>query len=129
MGAAISVFPRAAAVQVPRRRFSPVKTTADLLAVRSDAYLLTPDHQLVLDPRRTAPPTVRLDDRFYRLLPDLDLRFPSGPPSLLACDLLEVEGDVRFGRDVVASGRVRVVAKGGAAAVPDGAVLTGETIV
>ena len=51
MGSAISLFPRAAAVRVPRRRFSPVKNTDDLLAARSDAYelseyslgLLTPD--------------------------------------------------------------------------------------
>ncbi|HHQ48278.1 MAG TPA: UTP--glucose-1-phosphate uridylyltransferase, partial [Acidobacteria bacterium] len=33
MGAAISLFPGASAVRVPRRRFSPVKTTNDLLAV------------------------------------------------------------------------------------------------
>jgi len=32
--------------QVPRTRFAPVKTTADLLALRSDVYEVTPDHRL-----------------------------------------------------------------------------------
>ena len=37
MGTAISLFPDAAAVRVPRHRFSPVKNTNDLLGVRSAA--------------------------------------------------------------------------------------------
>src|SRR6187200_67201 len=41
MGAAIDVFDGARAIRVPRRRFAPVKTTSDLLALRSDAYELT----------------------------------------------------------------------------------------
>ena len=40
MGAAIECFADAGAIDVPRTRFAPVKTTADLLAVRSDAYRL-----------------------------------------------------------------------------------------
>jgi UTP--glucose-1-phosphate uridylyltransferase len=43
MGTAVSLFPEAAAVRVPRRRFSPVKNTNDLLGVRSDAYDLCDD--------------------------------------------------------------------------------------
>ena len=38
MGAAIEVFEGARALRVPRTRFAPVKTTDDLLALRSDAY-------------------------------------------------------------------------------------------
>ena len=41
MGAAIEVFDGARALIVPRTRFAPVKTTDDLLALRSDAYRLT----------------------------------------------------------------------------------------
>merc|ERR1711972_991246 len=37
MGAAISCFEGASAIVVPRERFAPVKTTNDLLALRSDA--------------------------------------------------------------------------------------------
>ena len=40
------MIPGAAALRVSRARFSPVKTTGDLLAIRSDAYLLTDDHLL-----------------------------------------------------------------------------------
>ena len=43
MGAAIGVFDGALPVRVPRSRFSPVKTTEDLLALRSDAYVLADD--------------------------------------------------------------------------------------
>ena len=48
MGAAIGVFDGAQPVAVPRRRFSPVKTTEDLLALRSDAYVLTDDARVEL---------------------------------------------------------------------------------
>jgi UTP--glucose-1-phosphate uridylyltransferase len=107
MGAAISMFPGAQALRVPRRRFAPVKTTDDLLAVRSDAYVLSGDAhlELALD-RGEHPPIVQLDPRFYRLLSDFEARFPAGPPSLVACQRLRVDGDVRFGRDVVVRGSV-----------------------
>ena len=47
MGAAIEVFEGAQALRVPRTRFAPVKTTDDLLALRSDAYELTEDARVV----------------------------------------------------------------------------------
>lgn len=103
MGAAIELFEGAAAVRVPRTRFAPVKTTDDLLAVRSDAYVLTEDWQIVANPRRRLPepPVVNLDGRFYRLIDDLEARFPFGPPSLVDCERFTVRGDVWFGRDIV----------------------------
>ena len=42
MGSAIECFDGAAAVVVPRTRFAPVKTTSDLLVLRSDVYTITP---------------------------------------------------------------------------------------
>ncbi len=125
VGAAISLFPKSAAVGVPRSRFSPVKTTADLLAVRSDAYELTPDARVVLAPARTAPPAVGLDERFYRRIDDFEARFPAGPPSLVACDSLAVRGDVTFSPAVVVRGEVRVTARSGPVTIPPGTVLTG----
>jgi UTP--glucose-1-phosphate uridylyltransferase len=121
MGAAIGAFEGAAAVHVPRARFTPVKATSDLLVVRSDAYELAEDWAVRLAPGREAAPRVKLSDE-YRLLRDFEERFPHGPPSLREADGLEVEGDVRFGRDVVVRGRAHVV---GPAEVPDGAVLEG----
>ena len=57
MGAAIACFPAARAVDVPRCRFALVKTTADLLTLRSDAYDIRPDCTVALAPRaRRRPP-------------------------------------------------------------------------
>ena len=107
MGSAISLFPDAQALRVPRSRFAPVKTTDDLLAVRSDAYVLTREKFLITNPKRTAnPPVVHLDPAFYRTLADFESRFPKGPPSLLHCKSLTIHGDIRFGRDLRLKGRV-----------------------
>jgi UTP--glucose-1-phosphate uridylyltransferase len=122
MGAAIAVFDGARALRVPRRRFAPVKTTSDLLALRSDAYVLTDDQRVELAPEREGPPLIELDDDHFKLLRDFDARFAAGPPSLVACERLAVEGDVSFGRDVVVRGRVRVE---GPARIEDGTELTG----
>jgi UTP--glucose-1-phosphate uridylyltransferase len=121
MGAAIGSIPGARAVHVPRLRFAPVKTTNDLLVVRSDAYELTSDGEMrpSFDGQE---PVVTLDDDYYKLLPDFEQRFPAGPPSLRRCRRFEVEGDVTFGAGVVAVGEVRVTGPGH---VPDGEVLGG----
>jgi len=128
MGAAISLFPNAAAVRVKRNRFSPVKTTADLLAIRSDAYVVTDDWRVVLSGKRSDPPSVRLDNRYYSILSAFEKRFPHGPPSLLECDSLEIRGDIRFGREVRIVGNARLSTSNGRARVPDGAVLTGSCV-
>jgi UTP--glucose-1-phosphate uridylyltransferase len=127
MGAAIGVFDGARPVNVPRTRFSPVKTTEDLLALRSDAYVLADDARVELDGRRDGtPPVVDLDDEHFKLLRDFDERFASGAPSLVQCERISVEGDVRFGRGVVVRGTVRVAQDGaGPLEIPDEAVLEG----
>merc|ERR1719353_1533095 len=56
MGAAISCFKGASAIMIPRSRFAPVKTTNDLFALRSDAYVLTKDFRIELDPSRAGVP-------------------------------------------------------------------------
>ena len=111
MGAAVSLFEGAGTLQVPRTRFAPVKTCDDLLAVRSDAYVLTADWRVVPSPLRRLPepPVVSLDPRAYKLVDDLEARFPFGPPSLVDCERLTVQGDVRFGRDVICRGAAEVV--------------------
>ena len=121
MGAAIGVFEGAGAIHVPRGRFAPVKTTSHLLVVRSDAYELAEDWTVRLVPEREAAPIVELSSEF-KLLADFEERFPHGAPSLRGAERLEVDGDVRFGRDVIVRGRVRVE---GPAEVPDGSVLEG----
>jgi UTP--glucose-1-phosphate uridylyltransferase len=107
MGSAISVFEGAAAIRVPRSRFAPVKKTDDLLAVWSDAYVLTPEYHVVLQAERGGiPPTVELDSTHYRFVGSLDKHFPFGAPSLLNCSSLRVEGEFVFGRGVSVNGDV-----------------------
>jgi len=121
MGAAIGAFDGARAVQVPRTRFAPVKTTDDLLVLRSDVYRLTADARV--EPTGDEP-FVALDPDHFRTLEAFDARFPHGPPSLVDCDRLVVRGDVTFGARVVARGAVEVTApEGEALHIPDGAVL------
>jgi UTP--glucose-1-phosphate uridylyltransferase len=126
MGAAIDVFEGAAALRVPRERFAPVKTTNDLLVVRSDAYVLTDDARVVVAPERRRPalPLVELDGDHFKLLRDFEARFPAGPPSLVECERLTVEGDVLFGAGVTVRGSVTAEQQGAEQLrIDDGAVL------
>jgi len=110
MGSAIGVFDGAQAVRVPRKRFAPVKKTNDLLAVRSDVYELSEEYHVVPNPQRVLDPIyIDLDERYYKFVSDLDQRFPSGPPSLLACETLSIIGDFCFESDVVFKGSVVLV--------------------
>ncbi len=120
MGAAIDVFEGAAAIEVERARFAPVKTTNDLLVVRSDAYELTDEAEMRLV--RDEPPLVDLDSAHYKLIRDFDAHFPAGPPSLKDCDRLTVDGDVVFGAGVVVRGSVRIE---GDQHIDDGTLLEG----
>ena len=122
MGAAVGVFAGARALHVPRRRFAPVKTTNDLLALRSDAYVLGDDFRVELAPQRTEPPVIDLDPDYYKLVGDFEPRFAAGPPSLVDCARLVVAGDVTFGRGVVVRGTVTLQ---GPARIEDGALLAG----
>jgi UTP--glucose-1-phosphate uridylyltransferase len=125
MGAAIGSFPAAAILEVPRRRFAPVKATDDLLVVRSDVYEITEDDRVEpVASRRDPLPYVELDRRFYGLLADFDERFADGAPSLVEADRLLVHGDIAFGRGVVVRGSVELDADE-AMRIEPGAVLEG----
>ena len=107
MGAAIECFDGAAAVEVPRSRFSPVKTTSDLLAVRSDAYELDKSFRVGLRPERAGiPPKVELSDD-YKLVDQLEELVAAGVPSLVQSRLLAVKGPWRFAEGVQIVGDVR----------------------
>ena len=123
MGAAIEVFAGATAIGVGRERFLPVKTTSDLMLLRSDVYDVTPDGRLdrVADPA----PLVDLDSRFYKTIAKFDSRFPDGVPSLKAAASLAVEGDWTFEGDVTVTGVARLSDPGEPATVSAGSVLDG----
>lgn len=110
MGSAVSAFENARVVLVPRTRFAPVKTTADLLLVMSDCYERTPAQTVVPSPARCMPePVLTLDSKFYKKIDDFSARFPEGAPSLLECDSLTVSGDVLFRGGVRVTGHAKVV--------------------
>merc|ERR1719433_1274082 len=102
MGAAIGCFEGATAIVIPRSRFAPVKTTNDLLALRSDAYVLTKDFRIELaEARNGVPPNIKLDGR-YKFVDAMETLTPSGTPSLINCNKLVIaagvviKGDVTF---------------------------------
>jgi UTP--glucose-1-phosphate uridylyltransferase len=112
MGAAIECFDGARAIEVRRNRFSPVKTTADLFAVRSDAYELDSEFRLELRPERNgAPPVVKLSDD-YKLVDQFEPLVASGVPSLLRCKSLTLEGKMEFDAGVEIVGDVKFIALG-----------------
>ncbi|MFC5063730.1 UTP--glucose-1-phosphate uridylyltransferase [Actinomycetospora atypica] len=107
MGAAVSSVAGAAALEVPRTRFAPVKTTDDLLVARSDLWELRDDGAMIphFD---SQPPVVSLDKAHFGMLRDFEARFPGGAPSLRDCVRLEVRGDVTFTGPTTVRGSVVV---------------------
>lgn len=97
MGAAIEIFAGAATLEVGRDRFVPVKTTNDLLVLRSDVYDIGAD--FVLDQVAEQVPFIELDG-VYKLVGEFDKRFKQGAPSLRKATALRVVGDWDFGADV-----------------------------
>merc|ERR1711959_180601 len=111
MGAAISCFEGATAIQIPRTRFAPVKKCDDLIALRSDAYVLAEDFRIVLaEDRKGVPPIVKLDDA-YKFVDAMDTLIPNGFPSLIGCTSMKIEGKLVFEKDVVIKGDVKFVNK------------------
>ncbi len=126
MGAAIGLFEGARAVLVPRNRFFPVKKCNDLLVVRSDCFVLNDQYVLASNPDKQVPdPLVDLDPEFYSRIDQFESRFPGGVPSLLACERLTVEGDIRFQKAVAVRGAVRLTNPGsGQKVIAAGSLLT-----
>jgi UDP-N-acetylglucosamine pyrophosphorylase len=101
MGAAIECFEGSTAIEVPRSRFAPVKTTGDLLALRSDAYEVLGNGQVRLHASRQGkPPVISLSDD-YKLV---DALAGLGVPSLIGCRSLKITGPVHFAPGVVIEG-------------------------
>jgi UTP--glucose-1-phosphate uridylyltransferase len=117
MGAAIEVFDDSRTIEVGRDRFVPVKTTNDLLVLRSDCYAL--DDEAVLHRVPEEVPFVDLDKPF-KLVAGFEARFPSGVPSLKDASSLVVKGDWEFGADVTVVGDVVVGEDGSSGRIEPG---------
>jgi UTP--glucose-1-phosphate uridylyltransferase len=125
MGSAIQSFEGARLLCVPRTRFVPVKTTNDLLTLRSDVYTVGEGMIVAPVPERAGRlPYVDLDKRFYGVIDKFEAHFPHGAPSLREAERLVVHGDVTFGADVVARGSVALETDE-PLQIEDGAVLGG----
>ncbi len=122
MGAAIEVFEGATAIAVGRERFLPVKTTNDLLLLRSDAYDLGEDSTLRLAVEKA--PLVDLDAKVYKTVAKFEQRFPAAP-SLRGASSFTVQGDWTFEPGVVATGDAVVTADGAPGTVPAGTTIGG----
>jgi len=124
MGAAVEVFPDSALIEVGRDRFVPVKTTNDLLVLRSDVYDIGSD--FVLDQVSVELPFVELDSDVYKVVAEFDKRFPEGAPSMRKATKLSVDGDFTFGAHVQVVGDVEL-STSSAERIPNDAVLTADS--
>lgn len=112
MGAAIERFPDAVALEVPGRRFAPVKTCNDLLVVRSNAYMIDENWCLVPSNERVGQVlTVDMDKRYFKTVQQLESRFPDGPPSLKNCTNLTIQGDMQFPGPPIFEGQAKFEAE------------------
>ena len=127
-GAAIKCFERGIGVIVPRRRFLPVKHTADLLLVMSNLYAMR-SGVLELSPKRMfdVAPLVKLGSHFTTVK-DFLSRF-ANIPDMLELDHLTVSGDVTFGKNVSLRGTVIIIANhGDRIDIPTGAILENKIV-
>jgi UTP--glucose-1-phosphate uridylyltransferase len=109
MGAAIEVFPGATAIAVGRDRFLPVKTTNELLLLRSDVFDLGVDGRLQAQVARI--PEIDLDPKYYRLVQDFD-RLVTVVPSLREAQALVVRGEWHFDSRVAVTGELELADAG-----------------
>lgn len=93
LGCSIELFSHAALLEVSRDRFIPVKSTRELLLLRSDLYIRDSRSRII--PQRESLPYVELDPRYYAAYEDFEQRF-AVVPSLIDAESLRIEGDVYF---------------------------------
>jgi len=129
MGAAISLFEDATAIRVPTSRFVPVKKCNDLLAIRSDRFVFSKEDNLILNPRSSQTIAIDLDQKYYGKIDLFDERFGERIPSLIDCESLTIDGDVRFEKNVTIKGEVVIKNIGKSQAViKEGSVIDKDVI-
>ncbi|OAA73236.1 UTP-glucose-1-phosphate uridylyltransferase [Cordyceps fumosorosea ARSEF 2679] len=122
VGAAIRHFNNAHGVNVPRRRFLPVKTCSDLMLVKSDLYTLKHGQLQMSANRFGDAPLIKLGSDFKKVS-DFQKHIPS-IPKVLELDHLTITGAVNLGRGVTLKGTVIIVAtEGSTIDIPPGSIL------
>ncbi|KAM3171104.1 hypothetical protein ACTXT7_017281, partial [Hymenolepis weldensis] len=110
-------------LRVPRSRFLPVKLTSDLLILRSDLFEATTSG-LKLSPQHALPslPTIEFSSHF-KGVEDLERRI-SDPPSMIHLRHLTLNGNIRFGSNVILKGTVKIIPNNDENFfIPDGIIL------
>lgn len=127
VGAAIRYFKKARGINVPRKRFLPVKTSSDLLLVKSDLYQLVHGSLQMSSKRYGGVPLIKLGDNFKKVK-DFQKRIPH-IPKIIELDHLTVTGNVMFGRNIELKGTVIIVCEeGNKIQIPPGSVLENVVI-
>ncbi|CDO54651.1 hypothetical protein DV451_001544 [Geotrichum candidum] len=127
VGAAIRHFHGAHGVNVPRRRFLPVKTCSDLFLVKSDLYHLTSGRLEMSSSRYGGAPLVKLGGH-YKKVSDFQKRIPY-IPYIVELDHLTITGNVTLGKNVTLKGTVIIVCEEGKKIdIPNGSELENVVI-
>lgn len=127
IGAAIRHFEGAHGVNVPRRRFLPVKTCSDLLLVKSDLYSISRGTVEMSPARFGGSPLVKLGSHFKKVT-DFQKRIPH-MPKIVELDHLTITGNVFLGKNVTLKGTVIIVCEEGKRIdIPNGSVLENVVI-
>ncbi|ERS98437.1 hypothetical protein HMPREF1624_05221 [Sporothrix schenckii ATCC 58251] len=122
VGAAIRHFHNAHGVNVPRRRFLPVKTCSDLMLVKSDLYTVKHGQLQMSSNRFGDAPLIKLGSDFKKVS-DFSKHIPS-IPKIIELDHLTITGAVNLGRGVTLKGTVIIVAtEGSTIDIPPGSIL------
>ncbi|KAL1868678.1 UTP-glucose-1-phosphate uridylyltransferase [Diaporthe australafricana] len=122
VGAAIRHFSNAHGVNVPRRRFLPVKTCSDLMLVKSDLYAVKHGQLQMSASRFGDAPLIKLGSDFKKVS-DFSKHIPS-IPRIIELDHLTITGAVNLGRGVTLKGTVIIVAtEGSTIDIPPGSIL------
>lgn len=127
VGAAIRHFKNCHGVNVPRRRFLPVKTSSDLMLVKSDLYSMNRG-QLELSPLRFGgAPLIKLGNHFKKVS-DFQKHIPI-IPKIVELDHLTITGNVTLGKNVTLKGTVIIVCEEGKKIeIPNGSELENVVI-
>lgn len=127
VGAAIRFFKGAHGVNVPRRRFLPVKTCSDLMLVKSDLYSLTQGRLEMSSQRFGGAPLIKLGSCFKKVS-DFQAHMPH-MPKIIELDHLTITGNVTLGKNVTLKGTVIIVCEEGKKIdIPNGSVLENAVI-
>lgn len=101
MGTAIEIFDGAVAIEVERSRFLPVKTTNDLLLIRSDVYEVADTG--IITRNVSEAPTIHLDPEHFAHIDQFETR-AQHVPSLIEARSLTVTGEYTFPEGLVIRG-------------------------